>query len=381
MKKLITILFLFNVAFAQTPVFQPVAFQKAPAAGCDNYRLVTVDHTKVPNTDRTDFPLLFTGTYAYLKSTANGGKVEDAQGDDIRFTTNTAYPGTNLNFEIEKWDAATGEIVAWIKVPTLTTATDYTFYIHYGASGISTFQGGSAGSVWNSNYKVVQHFEGSLNLNDETTNANNATNAGSVASIDGKFGKGADFPGSSSDYLTIADANSLTNSTIYVSGWVNADGTSGAGAIIDKYQTSYEYEFGFGSSLSMYMWAYDNTNGGYLGRYTSTGMSTSGWHHMAAYWDGTTGNTNGVRIYLDGTRVDNADFAYLPGFTALRNTTQDVEIGRGTAGLGGPFNGWLDEVRQSIMPSNVIDWIVTEYNNQSSPSTFYSLAAETIIYC
>ena len=42
-----------------------------------------------------------------------------------------------------------------------------------------------------------------------------------------------------------------------------------------------------------------------------------------------------------------------------------------------PFNGLIDEVRLSSTARSS-DWILTSYNNQSSPSSFYNVGAEEI---
>ena len=49
-----------------------------------NYLPATVDHTKVPNTDQTDFPVLVLKTDNALKTIGNGGHVADANGYDVR---------------------------------------------------------------------------------------------------------------------------------------------------------------------------------------------------------------------------------------------------------------------------------------------------------
>lgn len=53
----------------------------------------------------------------------------------------------------------------------------------------------------------------------------------------------------------------------------------------------------------------------------------------------------------------------------------------GTMGLGGSssnvLNGVLDEWRVSNAARSS-DWVATEYRNQSTPSTFYSVAAPEI---
>src|SRR5689334_23170379 len=55
--------------------------------GYTGRRTVVIDHTKVPNTDQTNFPLLFSGTYTYLATTGNGGGVTNSNGYDIIFTS------------------------------------------------------------------------------------------------------------------------------------------------------------------------------------------------------------------------------------------------------------------------------------------------------
>src|SRR5208283_861389 len=47
-------------------------------------------------------------------------------------------------------------------------------------------------------------------------------------------------------------------------------------------------------------------------------------------------------------------------------------------GANGYFNGSVDEARYSASVRST-DWVATEYNNQNSPSTFYSLGAATPI--
>src|SRR5258708_19902189 len=66
----------------------------ASAQATYNYRRpVVIDHNKVPRTDQANFPVLISGTYSYLATVANGGKVQNTNGWDIVFTSDAA--GTN----------------------------------------------------------------------------------------------------------------------------------------------------------------------------------------------------------------------------------------------------------------------------------------------
>jgi YD repeat-containing protein len=46
----------------------------APPNGYAYQRSITIDHTIVPNTNQSNFPVLIRGTYSYLATVANGGK-------------------------------------------------------------------------------------------------------------------------------------------------------------------------------------------------------------------------------------------------------------------------------------------------------------------
>src|SRR5258708_2997504 len=127
-----------------------------PATGYRYGRVVTIDHTKVPNTDQANFPFLFNTTDAMLKTASNGGHVNSIYGYDIIFTSDAA--GTQkLDHEIESYNPASGQFIAWVRIPALSHTTDTAMYLFYGNSSIATSQENKT-AVWNSNYKSVWHF-------------------------------------------------------------------------------------------------------------------------------------------------------------------------------------------------------------------------------
>jgi len=65
-------------------------------------RTITIDHTLVPNTDQTNFPVLISGAFPDLSMTANGGNVTNATGYDIIFTSDANGMNT-LPFEQEAY--------------------------------------------------------------------------------------------------------------------------------------------------------------------------------------------------------------------------------------------------------------------------------------
>ena len=90
---------------------------------------ITIDHLKFTDAScgatLTNFPILCKVTDPKLATTANGGNVTDAEGDDIIFRAHdTATCGgagvCGLDHEIEKYDPTTGELIAWVRIPTLS---------------------------------------------------------------------------------------------------------------------------------------------------------------------------------------------------------------------------------------------------------------------
>jgi hypothetical protein len=86
-------------------LFLPVAFfclaRPAHAAYSFN-QAVPIDHTKVGSSDSTNFPFLFSGTYTYLKTTGNGGNVQNSSGFYVVFATSSACSSL-LSFEMESY--------------------------------------------------------------------------------------------------------------------------------------------------------------------------------------------------------------------------------------------------------------------------------------
>ncbi|MDD3190954.1 MAG: DUF2341 domain-containing protein, partial [Candidatus Pacebacteria bacterium] len=114
---------------------------------------VTIDHTQVVNENLTDFPFLFDHTDYDFISLSNDGKVGNDEGLDILFTLSDGT--TKLSHEIEEYDASSGKLVAWVKIPELSYEADTKIYVYYGNSSAADQQ--DTENVWDSNYKMVQH--------------------------------------------------------------------------------------------------------------------------------------------------------------------------------------------------------------------------------
>ena len=326
---------------------------------------ITINSVSVTD-NLTNFPVLVS-----LASDGSLDAYAQDDGDDILFTA--ADEVTKLSHEIESFNGTNGQLVAWVKIPTLSAVIDTEIYMYYGNAVASNQE--DAANAWDSNYKMVQHMEetsgGTDNITDSTINANHGTDyntptLGTAGQIDGSI----DFDGSPTDnYLRVDHSSSLSiTGNITLEAWVNTDNnTLSYQTILEKRPGITEYNY------------YVRLDGGYL-RYSfisgvshkallddTTQLSNNTWHYVVATYD----NSN-IRLYVDGTEVKNkAETA------ALEANTGDIHIGIETyGGFDKAFDGTIDETRISDAARSA-EWIQTSYNNQNNPGAFITLGSET----
>ena len=181
-----------------------------PAFGYTGYRLFTIDHTLTGTANSTNFTVLLSGTFAEFATTANGGKVKNTVScgvnsitcpADLVFTSDSGCSSPLGGWEFESYTATTGQMIAWVIVPTLSTTTNTLIYACVGDPAVTTFHGGSAGSAFDSNTKVVYHFANgtTLSTNDSSSGGYNATPANSPTAVTGEVGGAAYFNGVNQD--------------------------------------------------------------------------------------------------------------------------------------------------------------------------------------
>ena len=347
----------------------------APVCVSNGYsyeRAVVIDHTKVPNTDQTNFPLLFSITDPAFASTTNGGHVTSSSGFDIIFSSDPN--GQNkLDYEMEEYNPVTGQVIAWVRMPTISHSTDTVFYVFYGNPSITTSQQNPTG-VWDANYKGVWHVpNGSvLSLADSTSNGNNATDDGAVATA-GEIDGGMQTNGST--YATIGTPSSLANlaqGNVTFSAWVNtASGSGGKLMGKDDDDDNTGWSIGVTSSNNIDFAAIYSISDLRLMSTVPVGNGT--WSYVVVTMQGgvspaeatvyVNGQPAGTTTGGTGYRLDDS-----PQIAYLANSTYGDDE-------SAPLKGSADEFRISTTIRSA-DWIATEYNNQSSPSTFYAIYPE-----
>ncbi|HCT53926.1 MAG TPA: hypothetical protein DF712_15870, partial [Balneola sp.] len=292
--------------------------------------------------DLINFPVL-------VNVTLPSGDVENANGFDIAFTATDGT--TQLDHDLESYDSGTGELVAWVRFPSLSATTDTQFYIYYGDSGITTDQ--STSDTWNSDYQLVMHMDGGATEDDATSNANDGTEngTGGIPTTAGIIGDGRDFERGDSDFISVPDDNSLDiTDEITISFWYNPESTNAPDMVTKGTNTSYEATIRGGPRMQ-----FKKEGGSNLTASTSFNLATSTWYYLT-YVQSTSGRT----IYQNGVQV-NSDL----NSTAFSTNGDALQISRS----GDAADGIIDEVRISDVDRSA-DWIATEYSNQLNPSTF-----------
>jgi hypothetical protein len=169
---------------------------------------------------------------------------------------------------------------------------------------------------------------------------------------------------------------SLNTTAATISFWINPNSVATSTSMYGTYSTDPE-----NSSASLYI----DTGEPFCGQTanvrfvmngaactTSNVLSTSVWTYVVIVYDGTQpNNTTKVKIYRNGVPQTLSDGGgSIP--SAINILDLHHQIGRFNARY---FNGRIDEVRLSNSIRQAA-WIVTEYNNQSSPSTFFGVGPQ-----
>jgi phosphoribosyl-AMP cyclohydrolase len=341
---------------------------------------LTIDYTKVSGgSSLSSFPILISLTDANLKSTGNGGNVQNSNGYDIVFVASDNT--TKLDHEIEKYDPATGELKMWVRIPTLSSSADTIVYLYYDNSSISTSQENKTG-VWDSSYKAVWHLaetSGTTN-SDSTSNGATATKASSTspaALSTGQIAGAQSYDGSTSYQSVSSTAVNLTGDKT-VEGWFNIG--SFAAASDGSYRKPLTVNID-GTNVYLFLvlptsvtanggieWLVDDGSGEHKVSATNTGsgITSSTWYHMAGTY---TASSHALTFYVNGTSRNDADTQ-----SSVAKGTTGARIGSRVDNVS-YFQGDIDELRISNTVRSS-GWIGTDYNNQNSPATFYTIGAQ-----
>lgn len=313
-----------------------------------------------------NFPMLISVTDPDLRSTTNGGQVENSNGFDIIFTLGDC--ATTLSHDLESYNPSTGEIVIWVQVPVLENAVNTSIFMFYGNSLVSTSN--STTNIWtDSGYDGVWHLHN--DFLDASGSGNNGVNNGSTNSSPAH---------NSADGQNFVDPNHWVelpshpnrNGSFSYSGWVRTTNNAVAGQRIicdDQSNANGCHALSIGDPGAGRLRFYIRGMGPVSLDSPGGSIVNNTWHYVAATFDDI---SNLKSLYIDGVLVNSGTVS-----GTLNAATGNASIGGEVASgeSGNRFNGDLDEIRaaNSVLSAN---WIATEYNNQNSPAAFYSISAE-----
>lgn len=322
---------------------------------------IKIDHNKV-DADLTDYIIyvdLSDMNATFWSTVADGG-------GDIRVYK--ADGTTELAREVVSCDTTeeTGEL--HIKYSgTLSSSTDTVIQIHADGSSADYAVTGTYGrnNVW-SDYGAVYHLlQTSGTAVDSTGNSNSGTFNGDLPDVrDSKIGKGQDLDGAG-DTVSIANNATInpqgTDETT-ISAWIKP-GTQNKDYVgIIRKNGVYAFYY-TRTNNSLHFW--NNAGSSETPKVTGANNSiTEGsWNYVVARYDGTN-----ITVIANGTSIANQSKT-----GNIANDTAVAYIGSGSgSGTSEYFTGGIDELRINL--SALSDSrIATEYNNQNSPSTFYSV--------
>ena len=340
---------------------------------------ITISASLCGSSNSTNFPFLFggaAGPYTALETTAHGGNIQNTvtfNGQtvpaDLIFTSDSG--GTSLlSWEVASYNASTGDIEVWIQIPTLSSMTNTVIYMFAGNASVSTYQGGSVGAAWNSNFGLVTHLANGSTLStvDSTSNATTLTNNSASAASGQIDGAASGFNGES--ITAPANTSSLQPaSALTVQCWAKVSSNSTYAVLVDQ-EYSYPRSAPFvsyqlsSSQSGSNTFSFDMGSSSLAIFHANSGITSNDnvWHFIVGTYDG-----SNLRIYVDGslkatTAQTGLLFYYSSGqFWIGNDPSTEYPIGS------------IDEVRV-LSVANSASWITAEYNNQSSPSTFYTLA-------
>ena len=292
-----------------------------------------------------------------------------ADGRDLYFATDGGPAGgpSALPFEIVSWNAGSGDLIAWVRVPTVSDVAGTVFYLNYG-DGVDHSSANMSTAVWDVDFESVHHFDAG-SLLDATANDTDGSNHGSTDDPAGRIlGARAFTPNA---YLDMGSGVLPNEPSYTLSAWVKAarrGGDSDCKYIMDASRASLPYE---GSALGIQSTSgaiCAHVNGSF--RFSGSNFAADNAYSFVAIRYLIQGSGGRVETSLDGQPFETLYSGDTTDAANLSNSP--FQVGRWSGGMNFYFQGSVDELRvSSIARSNA--WIRAEYENQRAGSTFMTV--------
>jgi hypothetical protein len=344
---------------------------------------ITINKTSVSGT-HTNYVMLvnITSDANLTYGIDENSHIQNSSGYDLTFFDSDGV--TELDFERERYVAATGSSISWIKIPSISDSANKTIYMYYGNEDITTKQENIT-ATWSGHSFSCRCDPDYVDATGKST----LTNYGADDTTAGKIDEAFDFDSSTNAAITTNYSGLKTANNFTISCWFYARSMSYAKHILWQ---GINTANGWGSSspqeeIHLSIGNYNNSAGTnnlvsfFLGddqesasdpiNITYSTSTTNTWRHAAVRVTGL-GSSPSAELYINGVSVGSDTGA--TSDTGRSTWNRGLYIGNcGTGNRG--FYGYIDEIQ--IAESDLgAGWIKTHYNNVNSPSTFYTIGAE-----
>lgn len=329
------------------------------------WKNITLNTSNIISGTQTNFPYLIKIIDPDLKLNTNScditagsldiGKVLSPTGQDISFKL---FTGEKLKYEIAKYDPATGELWAWLNLPSVSSSSNLVVKMLFGNPNPPV---NNSSDTW-SDFRSVFHFDEN-SYSGTTTDATTLALIGTANSmsasnlVSGKILNAYNFNGAQK--IAVAP-NSATNITgdYTLSAWINS-----SSPLVDQKIITNQNSSNAGYKMGLYNGRPENENNGNANRPGSSGVtgtaitvSANTWYHVMGVYSGTT-----LSMYVNGVPAQVRTAVSAP------NIGINLNIGVGEGGNMHYFNGIIDEPRLSATARSA-SWALSEYQNQNNPT-------------
>ncbi len=347
------------------------AFSQSAICNYGYRKRITFDPAQVAGPiDLVNFPAMIKiNSDNDLRVISSGGYVTSADGYDIVFTA--ADGVTLLEHQLEYYVSTTGAITAWVKIPNLSTSEKTFIYMYYGNSTIITNQ--SVNTVWN-NYHGVWHLQNN-DFSDNSGNGYNTTNNATTNQSPAFINDGRALSGTN-QWLEVSNTFPNITTNFSMSGWIYTTLNTKAGQRVfcDDRNDNGGYALSLGDGGTGRLRFFSRGSNPVILDGPANQIANNTWYYVTAVADITNGRKT---IYVNGVQAATGTFV-----NAWGTDNGNCSIGGEPAGspeTANRFQGRLDEVRVANRALSA-DWILTEYNNQNSPATFYTVSAQPKVW-
>jgi len=311
---------------------------------------ISVDHTQVAG-DLVNFPILLSTTDSDFMKT-------QTDGDDLLFM-NGEGEAIKLPYELEMFNQTTGNLLAWVNIPSLSSIEDTVFYIYYGNPTCASQQ--NPEKTWDANFWGVWHLQESSGIRcDSTRYTRDCISSGTTHITSAKIDGGEIFDQRPDRIYTILNTEHMSQLTMEC--WVafsteEADPSTGGDVFMSMHLN--DPSVFRDEDEKYYVWVDGHTQ-----KIESTHVfRDTNWHYVSVV-------ATGAQLIL---YVDNVVEGSAP-WDGTSSNMYPFYMGDNRLGTD-YFFGTIDEVRISNSARDR-NWISTCYQNQNNPSGFVTIGSE-----